>query len=165
MSNIGIFFALTAIKAAEFQALPDQNRQQNYVYDTFYSAPASEIQSVNVDVAWDAIHRCLGDGSLNEDPAAYPMRLAVLGGVVLNTQPNFIMRLKSPEQVKSIAIGLSQITQDDFHTCYFAIPALDYGMQPNQSDFDYSWQYFKLMRSFYGQAATEGKYVLFTADQ
>ena len=117
------------------------------------------------DKAWDAIHRSLADGELTWDGGKYPLNHVVLGGELLYTQPDYIMSLKSPEQVRDIATVLPAITEGNFRRRYFAINPDSYDSQLNDEDFGYTWQWFQDVRRLYLKAAGEGLHVLFTADQ
>ena len=83
----------------------------------------------------------------------------------LYTESDFIMTLKSPQQVRDVAAALPQITEEEFRRRYFAIDAESYGCPLTEEDFGYTWDWFQGVRDFWLRAATEDRYVLFTADQ
>lgn len=125
----------------------------------------SPSKILSVDVSWDAIHRCLGDGSLNEAATEYPLQAIVLGGQPLGNDKDFIMRLNAPPMVQKLAPELMAIDETAFRSCYFSIPAEDYLIVPNERDFQYTWAYFQQVQSFYGRAADRSEAVLFVAYQ
>lgn len=166
MSNIGVFFTLTLIELATLTSQSEPSTQRTWADSAFTDRSLhAPSRMLNIDVSWDSIHRCLGNGFLDEDPTQFPLRRVILGGQKLNADPNFILRLNAPDKVQEIALSLAQIDEDDFRKCYFAIPAESYLMTPNEPDFQYTWTYFQQVQIFYNRAAEQGEYVLFTADQ
>jgi hypothetical protein len=117
------------------------------------------------DKSWDAMHRALADGQLSWDGGGYPLNHTVLAGELLYTDSDYIMSLKTPEQVRDIAVALSGITQTDFRRRYDAIDAKSYGFPLSDQDFGYTWNWFQRVRDLYTRAALAGRFVLFTADQ
>jgi hypothetical protein len=102
---------------------------------------------------------------LTWDGGEYPLNHVVLAGELLYTEPDYIMSLKSPEQVRDIAAALLGITEAKFRRRYFAIDPAAYGCPVNEEDFSYTWGWFQDIRRLYTRAAAEHRYVLFTADQ
>jgi hypothetical protein len=117
------------------------------------------------DKSWDAMHRTLADGELTWDGGAYPLNHVVLGGELLCTQPDYIISLKSPQQVREVASALPAITAAEFRRRYFAINEDSYGFPKSQEDFEYTWERFQGVRDLFLRAAQDGRFVLFTADQ
>jgi hypothetical protein len=166
MSNLGIFFALSALELAALNQRVALGEQRAWA-DATHAERRAEAPSrlLDVDVAWDAMHRCLGDGTLDEDAGRHPLRAAVLGGQPVPGDPGLRLRLNSPGVVRDLAPRLADIDEGEFRACYFAIPAGDYLMVPNEADFRYTWDHFRQVQSFYGQAAVHGDHVLFAAYQ
>ena len=111
------------------------------------------------------MHRVLADGHLSWDGGKYPLNHAVLAGELLYTQTDYIISLKSPEQVRDIAVALPAITEEAFRERYFTIDAESYGSPLTEQDLAYTWEWFQGVRRLYRRAASEGRHVLFTADQ
>lgn len=166
MSNAGIFFALTALELASMQESVSQGTYREWV-DAAYTQRSEHAPSrmLNVDAAWDAIHRCLGDGSLNEDPTDYPLRAVILGGKPVGHDEGLIMRLNEPTVVQHLSDQLRGLDERAFRSCYFSIDADSYLMTPNEGDFQYTWTYFQQVQSFYHEAAERGDDILFVAYQ
>ena len=55
------------------------------------------------------------------------------------SEPDYIMSLKSPQQVRDIAAALPDITETEFRRRYFAIEPESYGCPVNEADFAYTW--------------------------
>ena len=117
------------------------------------------------DKAWDAIHRALTDGKLEWSNGEYPLNHVILGGELLYNGDDYIMSLKTPQQVQDVAHALESMTYDVFRVNYFNIDPDEYGSPVDEGDFGYTWSWFESLKEFWRQAATEGRYVLFTADQ
>jgi hypothetical protein len=117
------------------------------------------------DKAWDAIHRCLTNGTLNIDQDSHPLSLCILGGEQLHKGDSYIVSMVSPGEVKQVAAALQPLKKDWFRTRYFAIDPKDYGPNFDEQDFEYTWDYFEGVRDFYQKAAVEGRWVIFSVDQ
>ena len=111
------------------------------------------------------MHRTLADGQLTWDGGEYPLNHVVLGGEILYTESDFIMVLKSPQQVRDVAAALPGISQDEFRRRYLAVDSNSYSLPLCDEDFKYTWHWFQNVREFWLLAAAENRYVLFTADQ
>ena len=136
---------------------------QEVIEETYFS-DYPDLKSES-DKAWDAMHRALADGQLSWDGGKYPLNHTVLGGELLYTDSDYIMSLKTPQQVRDIAAALPAITEEDFRRRYFAIDAKSYGCPLSEEDFRYTWDWFQSVRDLYLRAAKEGRFVLFSADQ
>jgi hypothetical protein len=167
MSCLGVHFALTQDETAHLRSLPDKQARLHHlqeVIETRYFAQQPDLKAES-DKAWDAMHRTLTDGQLSWDGGEYPFSHVVLGGELLYTEPDYIMSLKTPQQVRDIAATLSAITEAEFRRRYSAIDADSYGFPLSDEDFGYTWESFQSVRELYQRAAKEGRFVLFTADQ
>jgi Domain of unknown function (DUF1877) len=111
------------------------------------------------------MHRALSDGELTWVGGDYPLNHVILGGEPLYTQPDYIVSLKSPDQVRDIAAALPGVTEAEFRRRYFAIDAEVYGFPVDERDFAYTWHWFQEVRRLYTTAAAEGRHVLFLASQ
>lgn len=167
MSCLGVHFALSDDDVMALRAITDEQDRlahlQEDIEERYMVEPGTYI--AESDKAWDAMHRTLADGHLSWGGGTYPLNHTVLAGELLYTSDDYIMSLKSPAQVKDIAAALEDISEDIFRNRYDAISADEYGTEPNDEDFSYTWEWFQNVRALYGRAATEGRYVLFTADQ
>jgi len=167
MGCLGVHFALTKDEAAHLRSLIDEQARLDYVHEVIeknYFSRHPELKAES-DKSWDAMHRTLADGEMSWDGGEYPLNHTVLAGELLYTGSDYIMSLKSPEQVCDIAAALRAITQEEFRRRYFAIDAERYGTPLDEEDFLYTWTWFQGVRSLYIRAAKEGRFVLFTADQ
>jgi hypothetical protein len=167
MGCLGLHFALTEQEAAHLRSLPDDASRLEHLLedleDTYFGEhPDLMAQS---DKSWDAMHRALADGKLTWRGGEYPLNHVVLAGELLYQKSDHIMSLKTPPQVRDIAEALPAITEAEFRRRYFAIDAASYGFPMSEQDLDYTWDWFKGVRDLYLRAASEGRFVLFTASQ
>jgi hypothetical protein len=161
-----VHFSLDADQVAALKAV-DEDERVDYVQETFeeelWSADAFRAQET--DKAWDAIHRSLTDGALGWDNGSYPLNHVILGGELLYEEDDYILSLKSPEQVRAIAAALPAVTKEKLRAGYDAIDPGNYGMPLSDDDFEYTWESFQGLVEFYARAAAAGLSVLFTVDQ
>ena len=119
-----------------------------------------------VDKAWDAMHRCLGDGTLRLGRQnGRPLELVVLGGAHHYEGEDYVVARVDGDQVAELAVALDEISRDWLRERYDALDPDDYQSDLDDKDFDYTWQYLQDVREFYKSAAKAGRSVLFTVDQ
>ncbi|MFG2245776.1 YfbM family protein [Spirillospora sp. NPDC048823] len=117
--------------------------------------------SVSSDKAWDAIHRCLGDGSLDPDGGEYPLSHVLLGGRHLHGE--YYVVYVTGAEVRDVAEALYRVDKMWLRQRFDAIDDGDYSGPHDDEDFDYTWENFLGIRTFYARAANAGRAVIFTA--
>lgn len=167
MGCLGVHFSLSAEEVEQIRGIEDESDRVQYVSDViedkyFADEPTRYAES---DKAWDAMHRALADGELSWDGGEYPLNHVVLGGELLYHGSDYIMVLKTPNEVRDVAAALPGVTEAEFRRWYFAIDPKSYSFPVDEEGLDYTWQWFQEVRKFWLRAASEGRYVLFTADQ
>jgi hypothetical protein len=167
MSCLGVHFALTEKEVAHLRSLEDEQDRLAHLQEVIEDHYLNHEKqfAAESDKSWDAMHRALADGEMSWDGGDYPLNLTVLAGELLYTDSDYIMSLKTPEQVREIAAALSGITEADFRRRYEAIDPKSYGFPLSEEDFRYTWDGFQGVRDLYTRAAQAGRFVLFTADQ
>jgi Domain of unknown function (DUF1877) len=162
----GVHFALTENDVRQLLSQKSNEDRLEYVQleieETFFESREADL--VETDKAWDAIHRCLTDGTLG-GTSGQPLELVVLGGRALYSGGDYIMVLKTPEEVRTVAPLLGAITQKTLRLAYDLIDPKDYGVELDHEDFAYTWENFDELREFWDRAAKQGRSILFTADQ
>lgn len=126
--------------------------------------PAGTDASVETDKAWDAIHRCLGNGELIYEAENYPLDHAILGGEILCDDQGLLLIYKTPEQVKDVAKALATYTMDKMRKAYFKLDPEDYKYEIGEEDWAYTKDWFSGMPGFYGRAAAANMGVIFSVD-
>jgi hypothetical protein len=147
----GVHFALSDVEVEHLRSLPSDRERLDYVIEELedtYFADREEYLAES-DKAWDAIHRALADGDLTWDGGEYPLSHVVLAGELLYTEPDYIMSLKSPAQVRDIATALSSVTEAELRRRYFAIDSESYDGLVDEQDFAYTWEWFQNVRRLY----------------
>lgn len=167
MGCLGVHFALTEKEAAYLRSLDDEQARLEHLQEVIEESYFGEYPDLKAesDKSWDAMHRALADGEMTWDGGEYPLNHAVLAGELLYTEPDYIMSLKTPQQVRDIAAALRAVTEEEFRRRYFAIDPKSYGFPLSNEDFQYTWDWFQGVRDLYARAAQEGRFVLFTASQ
>jgi hypothetical protein len=118
-----------------------------------------------LDKSWDALHRSLTDGKLEYTNGQFPFNHVILGGEILYNAGDYIITLKTPEQVKDIAIAIEQLEKNALRDGYRKIDEDDYGSPLTEEDFEYTWEWMEGTKDFWTTAAANNRHVLFTVDQ
>lgn len=161
MANRGVHFALTNSQTQAVLAAKDDVELMSAIeiieeeWDSEYLAES--------DKAWDAIHRCLTDGSLLYENGEYLLNHCICGGQQLYKGEEYTVCYVSAAQVKDVAAALNQITESWMREQYFSIPRNKYG-ELSEDDFQYTWEWFQAVRQLYKKASAKDKVVIFTVD-
>lgn len=113
---------------------------------------------------WDAIHRCLTDGTLRPGNGEYPLNRCVLGGRQLYPGTDWTVSFVPAGEVRDLAAGLAPIDEAWLRERYFAIPG-DYGRPLSEVDFSDIWRRFAELRAFLRRTAGAGRSVAFVASR
>ena len=135
---------------------------QEELEEQFFESREGDL--AETDKAWDAIHRCLTDGTL-QCASGSPLEIVVLGGQSLYSGEDYIMTLKRPDEVRAVVPQLARITEAGLRTAYDRLDADEYDGPIGDDDFGYTWENFVALRDFWERAAARGRSVLFTVDQ
>jgi Domain of unknown function (DUF1877) len=117
------------------------------------------------DSAWDAIHRCLTDGSLAWGNGSFPLNRCILGGEDLYQGEDYIVTLTEAHEVPAVATALQQVTEAFMRQAYDRLDSADYGPNWSEEDFESTWSWFQEVRDLWSRAATAGRAVIFTVSQ
>ena len=168
MPNRGVLFAVTDDIANKLINLPVEKRVgyiEKDIEEMFFENDAEH--TFELDKAWDTIHRVLTDGCLHWDNGEYPLSHAILGGDVLygmESTDDYLIVLKTSDEVTDINDALKEITDADFKKGYALIDINDYEYRLGFEDMQYAAGYFEEMRSFWEKAARDNRAVIFTVD-
>lgn len=170
MACRGVYFALSADEEQQLLACSSDDCVIEAVQSIEEKWDAGRL--VEVDKSWEAIHRCLGDGSLSSKQSSSLARV-VLGGKSLYAGADYIVRHLGAAEVCQLAAEIKPVSQEWFRERYFALGkkrfglyfASNYGEFVSHEDFEYSWNYFEAVREFFQNACREGRAVVFTVDQ
>ncbi|MEW6126560.1 MAG: YfbM family protein [Acidobacteriota bacterium] len=167
MSCLGVHFSIDEPTVKTIKSIKRESPRLDFIREVLEEKYFNEYPHwlIETDKAWDAIHRTLTDGDLTWENGQYPFNHLILGGERLYTKPDYLMILKTPPQVQDVAKAISKISKQQFRKSYFKIDPEKYGALVDEQDFEYSWSYFENLRIFWETASSEGRYILFTADQ
>jgi hypothetical protein len=163
MSALGVHFAVTAARARALQAARSDRALMSLVAEI--EETWEEPFVVESDKAWDAIHRCLTDGSLLYVSGEYPLNLCICGGRQLFRGRDYTVSFVSAREVKDVAGALNKVTKAWMRRRYDRLDPEDYDeVEMGDEDFRYVWENFLDVRRFYRKAAAAGRAVIFTVD-
>lgn len=158
---LGVHFAITAKQERALLAADGDDDAVGEILEELEESWADDRLKVDTDKAWDAMHRCLTDGTLYPDAGEYPLNHTVLGGRHLH-EDCYVVHVGASE-VRDVAVALRGIDQAWLRTRFDAIDDPEYIGGGDDGDFEYTWENFVDVRDFYGRAAAAGRAVIFTA--
>jgi hypothetical protein len=162
MGCLGVHFAITAEQAAKLLAAEDDEELVEIVGEEIEEAWEMVFET---DKAWDALHRCLSNGTLNCDEGEPPLNRVFFGGRVLNSEADYFVVLLEPPQVQELAEALAKVNEEWLRERYFGLSFPNYQVEKSDEDCDYVLANFAGLPAFFAQAAAAGRYVIFTVDQ
>jgi hypothetical protein len=157
----GVHFAITEQQAERLLGAED---------DEQLVAIVGEIEdewdlAYETDKAWDALHRCLSNGTLSSGEGEPPLNRVFFGGNTLNQEDDYFVVLVTPAQVKEIAIALASVTEPWLRRRYFDVDFPYYQGEKSEDDWQYALGYFELLPDFFARAASAERCVIFTVSQ
>src|SRR5882672_10004566 len=160
MSCLGVLFSLDKEAVDKLKSFASDEDKLDYlqteIEEEYFNKYPDKIYEL--DKSWDAIHRTLTDGKLEWNNGDYPLNHIILGGDILYSQQDYIMTLKTPDQVKDILKSFDLVTKETFKSKYFKIDKALYGFETTEEDFDYTWTWFSQSRDFWTKATEENRY-------
>lgn len=160
MPTHAVSFALTPDEAERLLAAETDEDRLDVVQEEIEEA-WDEEHLYELDKSWDAIHRCLTDGTLG--PGEPPLGLAVLGGKQLYEGDEYVFSFVAADELGAVVEAARKIDRADMRRRYNAM--VDYEGPKGDDDFDYTWGYFQGLVDFLERAHHDGRAVLFTVDQ
>ena len=132
MGCLGGFRAITKETLENLRAVPRADRVPDYLDEM------DTVDSFDVDKAWDAMHRALCGSELKFGNNPAPGCWVVLGGEVLRgdreEEDDYLVILKTPEQVREVSRFLQGLTEEAFRKLYFAIDPEEYQYPMDEED-------------------------------
>lgn len=160
---LGVHFAITPEQERSLLAAADSGDTDavGELLEEIEESWTDDELKVDSDKAWDAIHRCLTDGTLDPDGGEYPLSHAVLGGRHLHDEYHVVY--VTAAQARDVAGALEAVDRTWLRGRFDAVDDPNYPGARDDADFDYTWDGFVDVRAFYQRAAAAGRAVLFTA--
>lgn len=169
MSCLGVLFSLSEEEVVKLKSYKSDTKRLEYFQENievvYFEKDPERV--AELDKSWDGLHRSLTDGKYNYKNGKFPLNYVILGGKLLYTEDDYIMSLKTPDEVVKIAKAVELITEDDLRNGYNQISSEDgsYAEFLSEEDFQYIWVWLTSSIEFWKLASKEYRYVLFTADQ
>ena len=169
MSCLGVLFSLDEKEVKKLKSYKNDLKRLEYLQEnienTYFNNYPEKV--AELDKSWDGLHRSLTDGKYNWNNGTFPLNSVILGGELLYKKDDYIMSLKTPEEVAEITKAVEKVTEEDLRKGYNQIlpDDQDYAEFISEEDFQYTWDWFNRSKGFWKLAARENRYVLFTADQ
>lgn len=168
MACRGVHFALTPEQELKLKSANGDEEVLELIQEEI-EADWDEEFLQETDKAWDGIHRCLTDGTLNYESGFYPLNKVILGGQQLYQDDDYIVSYVSTNEVHDIARAIKTVEKDWFRERFFQIDSEDYyGEQDwefTEEDFEYHWNYLESLKEFFQKASSNNRAVIFTVDQ
>jgi hypothetical protein len=160
----GVLFAITDEDRDMLAGLTDEDERVDYVGEVIEERWEKAFVA-ETDKAWDAMHRCLTDGSLGFDNGTFPLNRCILGGELLTSGEDYLIILTDAQEVPAVSVALDGVTRDWFGEAYGRIDRDSYGPEYGPDDLEYTWGWFQGVRDLWRRAAADGRSVVFTVDQ
>ena len=159
--TLGMHFAISYEQAMKLLKCKSDEELVEMVQEEIEEV-STEENSFQTDKAWDPIHRCLSNGTLDVRQGTRPLNQAVLGGNILNKEADTVVVLLTPTEVSQVAEALAAVTEEWMKKKYFDQKFPDYAGEKSQEDWEYTWGSFDGMPAFFANAAARKQHVLFT---
>ncbi|GCD94769.1 DUF1877 family protein [Embleya hyalina] len=117
-----------------------------------------------LDKAWDALHRCLTDGTLTYEGGEYPLSHTLLGGYLLHEGDDHEVAYVSPDEVRDVAAALAPLDGPWLRGRFAELEFVDYEGTADEADIAYTERFLPDLKEFYRRAAEAGSAVIFTVD-
>ncbi len=162
MTTRGVHFAITTAQAERLLAARDEETVVEIVEEEIEEEWEAAYET---DKAWDALHRCLSNGTLDPAAGEPPLNRVFFGGRMLTEGDDYVVVLATPAEVQTLAAALANVTEAWLRARYFDVPFPDYPDPKSEEDWAYTYSHFQGLPAFYARAAREGRHVIFTVDQ
>ncbi|PIE54227.1 MAG: hypothetical protein CSA35_06690 [Dethiosulfovibrio peptidovorans] len=170
MSCRGMHFSLRNEDVERLMAAKNDREVLDFVQKDI-EARWDEENLVASDKAWDAIHRCLTDGTLkckNNDTK----EKMILGGKQLYKGNDYIISFKDTDEVREVFKAIKGIEKDWFSSKFYNLKKKffwfswsQYDGPLDENDFEYTWSYFLELRGFFKKVSEHNQTVIFIVDQ
>ena len=162
MAGLGMHFAIGDDLVSRLLAAEDDAAVIGLVDEI--EAHAEAGYAFATDKAWDALHRCLTDGTLAVRSGSFPLSYAVLGGAQLCEDSGYLVSLVRADQVSTVADALAPMDKAWLRRRYDALDFPGYEGVRGDEDFAYTWSNVDGIAEFYQAAAQDRRAVIFTVE-
>jgi len=112
MACRGVLFALSSSEEERLLALKTDSERIDYIKEEIEEA-WDESHLLQTDKAWEAIHRCLTDGTLTVCRSSNPLGKPIIGGIQLHSDiQTYIINLIERGELPEISTALKEVTKE-----------------------------------------------------
>lgn len=161
MSGRGVHFAITPVQEEAILSANTDRKRMKLIEEIEQAWERPFV--CETDKAWNAIHRCLTDGTLLYVSGEYPLNHCICGGRQLFRGRDYTISYVSASQVRDVAAAMQAVDSDWMRQRYNQLDASEYDeVEIGDDDFEYTWENFTELTCFYRVAAENDRAVLFT---
>lgn len=157
--TLGVHFAITKDQVKALRDAEDDDALVELVEEI---EEDDDVLHFDSDKAWDGLHRCLSDGTLDPDAGTRPLNLAFFGGEMLNEEDDYVVVLLGPKEVVDVGAALASVTPAWITERYRALDFPEYSEGKSDEDLDYLVSSFHGLPAFFAAAAKKKLSVIFT---
>ena len=132
MAGRGVLFALTDEQASRFLAASSDDELDALIEEV--EEAWDEHFTEETDKAWDAIHRCLSDGTTDFGGGTYPLNRTILGGKQLYEGDDYIISFVNAAEVQDVAVALVGVTEPWFRERFSRLRDTDFPQEYLKGD-------------------------------
>jgi hypothetical protein len=163
MGCLGVLFAIDKNQEKLLLKCKNDKDLVNYIQENI-EKEWDENWLCETDKSWDAIHRCFANGKLELFGGKNPLNAVIFGSIILNKGSDYYVSFKNKKVVKKIGKEINTISKDQLRVLYDNITS-DYQGEKNDEDFEYTWDWFNIIKEFYLKISKTDRSVIFTVDQ
>lgn len=164
MTARGVLFAITADDLAAIEASANADTRLEYIVEVIEGRWEAGFV-LELDKAWDALHRCFSDGRPDQGAGEYPRNAAVLGREALDAGPDYFVGLTRAADVPAVASAVRSIDGRWIADAYRTKVPADYAPEYGDADLEYTVHWFHGLPAFWRSAAARARSVIFTVDR
>jgi hypothetical protein len=159
----GVHFAITEAETVKLQEA-DGKEELRIIIQEGIEKTWDKHYLFETNKAWEALARCLSDGTLNIRRGEPPLNKCFTGGhFLVSPRGNYYVVLLMPAEVQDVARALASVTKEWLRERYFGLEFPDY--EKSEEDWEHTWSSFQGLPEFFANAAKDGRHVIFTVDQ
>jgi hypothetical protein len=162
MAGLGVHFAIDEEIVSRLLAAEDDADVISIVEQIEQQLDRASMFST--DKAWDALHRCLTDGTLAAGAGTFPLSHVVLGGAQLCEDHDYLVSLVRADQVPTLADALTPIDRAWLRARYDRLEFPGYQRTRGDEDFEYTWGNVDGIADFFHAAAQDRRAVIFAVE-
>jgi Domain of unknown function (DUF1877) len=115
------FAIYISIDANDFKLIKETPSNKCADLFTHYESKLASQYTLSIAQAWDAIVRCLGDGSLRRSKTRSLANAIYGDDTIWLPGPNVSLGLLNDQRVKEISVGLGNVSASELRNRYFAL--------------------------------------------